>query len=88
MDEKIWFHHTQSSSFTSYPISSLMLPVGEGIARKGRALAKVIPNFSSMSNSFDVLVPSSSFQLKEFKSEPNITGTILNVASGNSGHIL
>ncbi|KAK6781341.1 hypothetical protein RDI58_023525 [Solanum bulbocastanum] len=29
----------------------------------------------------------SSFQSKEFKSEPNITGTILN-ASGKPGHIL
>lgn len=39
-----------------------------------------------MSKSFGTMF-ASSFQLKDFKSDPNITGTILN-ASGNSGHIL
>lgn len=57
-----------------------------GIAIKGWALPKVIPNFSSMSKSFGTMF-ASSFQLKDFKSDPNITGTILN-ASGNPGHIL
>ncbi|KAG5604547.1 hypothetical protein H5410_026039 [Solanum commersonii] len=31
MDEKFGFNHTQSSSFTCYPISSLILPIGQQI---------------------------------------------------------
>ncbi|KAK4380211.1 hypothetical protein RND71_002073 [Anisodus tanguticus] len=60
--------------------------IEDGIACKGWFLAKVIPIFSSVSKSFG-LIPASSFQLKQFKSEPNITGTILNT-SGKASEII
>ena len=57
-----------------------------GIARRGPALCKIIPNVSPMSMSSG-LISSGSFQAKWRRREANIKCTIL-LANGNPGHIL